>query len=170
MFAFDLFFALNTDISEQDMAQKSLLYNQSTNETPTIEAGQHCKFLELVLFYINFNYVHTCLRYRSSPIFWQVLSFGLCVVFCRSLLDLLSFFCLSLCCLSFFYLRLLITPLVSSSFSVLFLLSLYCLSFFYLQLLITPLVSLSFSLPFSFWHCIVCRSSIYSFWLPLWYL
>jgi hypothetical protein len=25
-------------------------------------------------------------------------------------------------------------------------------------------------LPFFFCHCIVCRSSIYSFWLPLWYL
>jgi hypothetical protein len=37
---------------------------------------------------------------------------------------------------------------------------LYCLSF-NLQLLITPLVS--------FDHCIVCPS-IYSFWLPLWYL
>ena len=85
----------------------------------------------------------------------------------------------------------------------LFLLSLYCLSFFYLQLLITFLVPSSFSLsfcpfsfvivlsvllftasdylfgtfkllfvllPFSFCHCIVCPSSIYGFWLPLWYL
>ena len=24
--------------------------------------------------------------------------------------------------------------------------------------------------PFSFSHCVVCRSSIYGFWLPLWYL
>jgi hypothetical protein len=39
---------------------------------------------------------------------------------------------------------------------------LYCLSFFELRLLITPLVS--------FGHCIVCPSSIYDFWLPLWYL
>ena len=38
---------------------------------------------------------------------------------------------------------------------------LYCLSF-YLQILITSLVS--------FGHCIVCPSSIYGFWLPLWYL
>ena len=39
---------------------------------------------------------------------------------------------------------------------------LYCLSFLDLRLLITPLVSCS--------HCIVCPSSIYDFWLPLWYL
>jgi hypothetical protein len=38
---------------------------------------------------------------------------------------------------------------------------LYCLSF-YLQILITSLLS--------FGHCIVCPSSIYGFWLPLWYL
>ena len=90
-----------------------------------------------------------------------------------------------------FYLRLLITPLVSCGhcigcpsiygfwlplwylmtivLSVLFTASdyhfgilcpLYCLSF-YLRLLITPLVSYA--------HCIVCPS-IYGFWLPLWYL
>ena len=39
---------------------------------------------------------------------------------------------------------------------------LYCLSFLDLLLLTTPLVSCS--------HCIVCPSSIYDFWLPLWYL
>ena len=39
---------------------------------------------------------------------------------------------------------------------------LYCLSLLDLRLLITPLVS--------FGHCIVCPSSIYDFWLPLWYL
>jgi hypothetical protein len=36
-----------------------------------------------------------------------------------------------------------------------------CCLFFYLQILITSLVS--------FGHCVVC-SSIYRFWLPLWYL
>ena len=91
-----------------------------SNKIPTIEAGQHYKFLELVLFYINFNFVQIGLRYRSPPIFWRVHSFGLCVVFYRSLLDILSFFLLSLYCLSFFYLRLLITSLVSSSFSLSF--------------------------------------------------
>jgi hypothetical protein len=46
------------------------------------------------------------------------------------------------------------------------LLSLYCLSFFYLRLLITFLVPSSFSLSFCliFCHCIVCPS-IYVFWL-----
>ena len=39
---------------------------------------------------------------------------------------------------------------------------LYCLSLLDLRLLITPLVS--------FGHCIVCPSSIYDFWLLLWYL
>ena len=98
--------------------------------------------------------------------------------------------------MSFFDLQLLITPLVSFSHSVVcpsliysfwlplwYLLAivlyvllwftasdytfgifwpLCCMSFFDLQLLITPLVSFS--------HCVVCPSSIYSFWLPLWYL
>jgi hypothetical protein len=97
-------------------------------------------------------------------------------------------------CLSFLDLRLLITPLVScghfivcpsSSYdfwlpfwylvaiacSVLpqsttsdypfgFLWPLYCLSFLHLRLMITHLVSCG--------HCIVCPSSIYDFWLPLW--
>jgi hypothetical protein len=36
------------------------------------------------------------------------------------------------------------------------------LLFFDLQILITPLVSCG--------HCVVCSSSIYRFWLPLWYL
>jgi hypothetical protein len=72
----------------------------------------------------------------------------------------------------FFYLCLLITPLVSfghclvCSLIYVFWLpfgifwSLYCL-FFDLRLLITPLVSVG--------YCIVC-SLIYVFWLPLWYL
>ena len=38
---------------------------------------------------------------------------------------------------------------------------LYCLSLLDLRLLITPLVSCG--------HCIFCASSIYDFWLPLWY-
>jgi hypothetical protein len=37
-----------------------------------------------------------------------------------------------------------------------------CLFIFDLQILITSLVSFS--------HCVVCSSSIYGFWLPLWYL
>ena len=101
-----------------------------------------------------------------------------------------------LCCLSFFDLHLLIVSLVSCAHCVVcpssiysfwlplwYLLAivlsvlprftasdclfgifwpLYCLSFFDLQLLIVSLVSCG--------HCVVCPSSIYSFWLPLWYL
>ena len=96
----------------------------------------------------------------------------------------------------FFYLRLLITPMVSFGHCVVCSSSIYgfwlplwylvaivlsvlllftasdypygifwplcCLFFFYLRLLITPMVS--------FGHCVVCSSSIYGFWLPLWYL
>ena len=98
-------------------------------------------------------------------------------------------------CLSFFDLRLLVTPLVScghcivcpssiydfwlpfwylvaivlsvrtrfttSDYPFCILWPLYCLSLLDLRLLITPLVSCG--------HCIVCPSSIYDFWLPLWY-
>jgi hypothetical protein len=66
--------------------------------------------------------------------------------------------------------------------------SLYCLSFFDLRLLITHLVSSNFVLvivlsvllwftasdytfdisKLCFGHCIVCPSSIYGFWLPIW--
>ena len=62
------------------------------------------------------------------------LIFGFLCVVCRSLFVLLSFFFWPLYCLSFFNLRLLMTPLVS------------------------------------FGHCIVCPSSTYGFWWPLWYL
>ena len=68
-----------------------------------------------------------------------------CVVFCRSLFVLLSFFFRPLCCLSFLGLRILISPLVSSNSSCQYNVSLvYCLSF-------------------SFVHCIICPS-IYCFW------
>ena len=101
-----------------------------------------------------------------------------------------------LCCLSFFDLQILIISLVSfghcvvcSSLIYRFWLPLWyllaivlsvllwftdsdylfgifwplcCLFFLDLQILIIPLVS--------FGHCVVCSSSIYGFWLPLWYL
>jgi len=57
---------------------------------------------------------HLC----SSPDFSGVRvtrSLVFCVVFYRSLFVLLSFFFWPLCCLSFFDLRILITPLVSSN-------------------------------------------------------
>ena len=81
----------------------------------------------------------------------------------------------SLYCLSFYALRLLITPLIyfghcivcpstlyASHYSFDIFWSLYCLSFYALRLLITPLVSFS--------HCIVCLSTLYGFSLLLWYL
>ena len=81
----------------------------------------------------------------------------------------------SLYCLSFYALRLLITPLVSfghcivcpstlyaSHYSFGIFWPLHCLSFYVLRLLITPLVS--------FGHCIVCPSTLYGFSLLLWYL
>jgi hypothetical protein len=101
-----------------------------------------------------------------------------------------------MCCLSFFDLQIMITPLVSfdqcvvrPSWIYIFWLPLWylltivlsvllrftaydypfgifwplcCLSFFDLQIIITPLVS--------FDQCVVCPSSIYRLWLPLWYL
>jgi hypothetical protein len=100
-----------------------------------------------------------------------------------------------LCCL-FFYLRILMIPLVSFGHCVVCSSSIYgfwwslwyllaivlyvlllftdsdypfgilwplcCLLFFYLRIIIIPLVS--------FGHCVVCSSSIYGFWLSLWYL
>jgi hypothetical protein len=56
--------------------------------------------------------------WSSFPVFSGVpvsRSLVLCVMFCRSLLVLLSFFFWPSCCLSFFYLRFLITPLESSN-------------------------------------------------------
>ena len=86
-----------------------------------------------------------------------------------------ALFILSLYCLSFFYLRLLITSLVSSSFSLSF-----CLFSFVIVLSVLLFTasdylfgiykSLFVLLPFSFYHCIFCPSSMYGFWLPLWYL
>jgi len=51
------------------------------------------------------------------PVLSGVRSLVFCVVFCRSLVVNLSFFCWPLCCLSFADSRILITSLVSSNFS-----------------------------------------------------
>ena len=80
-----------------------------------------------------------------------------------------------LCCLFFYDIQILITPLVyfghcvvCSSMIYRFWLPLgifcplYCLFFYDIQILIIPLVS--------FVHCVVCSSMIYRFWLHLWYL
>jgi hypothetical protein len=58
-------------------------------------------------------------EHLSSPSVFSVVraaqSLVFCVMFCRSSFAFLSFFIWPLCCLSFFDLRLLITPLVSSN-------------------------------------------------------
>jgi hypothetical protein len=54
----------------------------------------------------------------SPPVFSgdrDTRSLMLCVMFCRLLFDLLTFFFWSLCCLSYFDIRILITPLVSAT-------------------------------------------------------
>ena len=101
---------------------------------------------------------------------------------CRWFFHLLPFFFWSLCCLFFFDIRHLITPLASSNFW-----QLYCLSFCDLRLLSTPLVFSNFwplyflsifdlwllitlLISSKFWplHCLPFFDV--RFWLPLWYL
>jgi hypothetical protein len=91
-----------------------------------------------VLMHLTYN---NKLRYRvvctKPPGFGGVRvvrSLVFCAMFCRWLFVLFPLFFWPLCCLSFFYLRPLVTPLVSID------------------------------------HCVACPSSIYGFWLPLWYL
>jgi predicted nucleic acid-binding Zn ribbon protein len=114
-------------------------------------------------------------------------SLGLRVYVVDRCLSFCSFVFWSLCCLFFFDIRILITSLfghcVVCSSSIygfwlplclaivlsvllrytdsdyLFVWSLCCLFFFDIRILITSL----------FGHCVVCSSSIYGFWLPLWY-
>jgi hypothetical protein len=47
-----------------------------------------------------------------------------------------------------------------------------CLSFFFWALCCLSFIDLRFLIPplVSFGHCVVCPSSIYGFWFPLWYL
>ena len=86
----------------------------------------------LLNFYTSYIYSSSC--HFLWGLCYSIFSF-LCM-FCRSLLYF--FFC-PLCCLFFFDIQILITPLVSSD--------LFC--------------------TFSFVHCVVFSSSIYRFWLPL---
>ena len=55
---------------------------------------------------------------RGSESTHKLLLVLCCLMFCRLLFVLLSIFCWPLCCLSVFHLRLLITPLASSKFSI----------------------------------------------------
>ena len=170
----------------------------------------------LVTHVVSFGIVlSVLLRYTDSGypcgIFWH------CVVCSSSIYGfwLPLWYLLALCCLFFFDIRILVTPVVSFGIvlSVLlrytdsgypcgifwhcvvcsssiygfwlplwYLLALCCLFFFDIRILVTPVVSfgivLSVLLRYTdsgypcgiFWHCVVCSSSIYGFWLPLWYL
>ena len=80
---------------------------------------------------------------------------GFMSLFCRSLFVLLYFFFLAMV-LSF------LLRYTDSDYPFGIFWPLCCLFFFDIRILITPLVS--------FGHCVVCSSSIYGFWLPLWYL
>ena len=88
----------------------------------------------------------------------------------KHLFVLLSFFFWSLCFRSFFDLRILIFPMVSSNSSLSFsFMPLYCLSFDF-RILIIPMVSSNWFVSvcnFSLGHCIVCLSSMYGFFFVL---
>ena len=160
---------------------------------------------------------------------YGIFFFGHCVVSPSSMyeswLPLWYLILWSLCCLSVFHVRILVTPMVSFSLVIvlsvrlpctypgypygilffghyvvcpssmygswlplwyLYLWSLCCLSVFHIRILVTPMVSyslvivLSVRLPCTdpgypygiifFGHCVVCPSSMYGSWLPLWYL
>ena len=126
---------------------------------------------------VSFGHCIVCpsTLYGFSLLLWCILAIVLSVLlrFTASHYSFGIFW--SLYCLSFYALRLLITPLVSfgycivcpstlyaSHYSFGIFWSLYCLSFYALRLLITPLVS--------FGHCIVCPCTLSGFSLPLWYL
>ena len=111
--------------------------------------------------------------------FWLLLCYLLAIVLCFVLRfrdpDYPFGIFWPLCCLSFFDLQILITPLVSCGHCVVcpsliyvsdypfgIFWPLWCLTFFDLQIFINPLVS--------FGHCVVWPSSICRSWLPLWYL
>ena len=137
-------------------------------------------FFHLRLLITSLVSVDHCIVYPSSiygfwlPL-WYLLTIVLCILLPFTASDYPFGICWPLYCVSFFHLRLLITPLVSVDHCIVYPSSiyasdysfgicwpLYCVSFFHLRLLITPLVSVD--------HCIVYSSSIYGFWLPLWYL
>ena len=151
-----------------------------------------------VLLYFFFGHCVVC----SSSIYgfwfplWYLLAIGLSVLLRYTDSDYSFGIFWPLCCLFFFDLRILISPLVSFGHWVVCSSSIYgfwlllwyllaiglsvllrytdsdfpfgifwplgCLFFFDIRILITPLVS--------FGHCVVCSSSIYGFWFPLWYL
>jgi hypothetical protein len=92
---------------------------------------------------------------------------------CRSFLFwplcCLSFLFWPLYCLSFFHWRILITETLLIHVPVF---PLFGFPIFWLWALFQNRVVNSWfdDLIFSFGHCVVCSSSIYEFWLPLWYI
>ena len=134
--------------------------------------------------------------YRSWLLLWYLLAIVLSLLLRFTDSDYLFGAFWSLCCLTVFDLQILITPLVCFGHCVVWPSSIYrfwlplwyllaivssdllrftdsdylfgifwplcCLTFFDLQIMITPLLS--------FGHCVVCPTSIYRFWLLLWYL
>ena len=158
-------------------------------------------FFDLQIFItplVSFGHCVVCPSsiYRFWLNLWYLLAIVMCVVLRFTDSDYSFGVFWPLCCLTFFDLQILITPLVSFGHCVVWPSSIYrfwlllwyllaivlsdllrftdsdysfgifwplcCLTFFDLQILITPLVS--------FCHCVVCPSSIYRFWLLLWYL
>jgi hypothetical protein len=123
----------------------------------------HILFYRSLLFLYLFLYaiVLSVLRFTNSDY-----PFGIF----KHLFVLFSFFFLSLSCRSFFDLRILIIPMVSSNSSLSFsFMPLYCLSFDF-RILIIPMVSSNSSLSvcnFSLGHCIVCPSLMYGFFFVL---
>ena len=120
-----------------------------------------CRFSSLIYrFWLPLWYLLTIvssalLRYTDSD--YPLVSFGHCVVCFSSIYR--------------FWLPLWYLVAIVSSALILYMDSDYpfgifwplcCQFFFYIQILITPLVS--------FGHCVDSASSIYGFWLPLWYL
>jgi predicted nucleic acid-binding Zn ribbon protein len=111
--------------------------------------------LILIIPLVSFGHCIVC----SSSIYWFWLPFWYLLAIVLSVLrrftdsDCPFGIFWPLYCLFFVDLLILIAPLVSFG---------HCLFFVDLLILIAPLVS--------FGHCIVCSSSIYWFWLSLWYL
>ena len=152
----------------------------------------------LVTSLVSFGHCVVCssLRYWFWLPLWYLLAIVLSDLLRFTDYDYLFGIFWPLCCLTFFDLQILNIPLVSFGHFVVWPSSIYrfwlhlwyllaivlsvllrftdpdyhfgifwplcCLTFFDLQILITPLLS--------FGHCVVCPSSIYRFWLPLWYL
>ena len=105
--------------------------HRSSNESVTKVKAQRCGVVHIMVgvapstlvhiyFVVELAWLHIYLYILlCSPTVFSgvsgIWSLVFCVVFCRSLFVLLSFFFGSLCCLIFYDLRLQITPLVSSN-------------------------------------------------------